>query len=53
MLLEGIGLPEVEAWLDGVTGGAVPNLSEVLGLPDVLAALGIEEPAESASASAA
>lgn len=51
MLLQGIGLDDVEAWLDGVTGGAVTSLSEVLGVPDVLAALGIEEPAD-ASASA-
>ena len=52
MLLQGIGLDDVEAWLDGVTGGAVSSLSEALGIPDVLAALGIK-PEEEASSTGA
>lgn len=52
MLLQGVGIDEVEKWLDGVTGGAVSSLSDVLGVSDVLAALGIE-PAEGASATGA
>ena len=51
MLLEGLGVYEVNAFLDSATGGAVSSLTEILGIDDIEAALGIV-PAPSASASA-
>lgn len=51
MLLEGLGINDVNAFLDSATGGAISSLTEALGVDDIEAALGIV-PAPSASASA-
>lgn len=41
MLESGLGLPEVEAFLDNATGGAITSLEDALGVTDVLKALGL------------
>lgn len=41
MLLNGVGLDSVNAFLDSATGGAVTDLSETLGVTDLEKALGL------------
>lgn len=43
MLLQGIGLPEIDKFLDAATGGAISSLEGALGVPDLEKALGIEK----------
>lgn len=43
MILEGVGVPQVDAFLDGATGGAISSLEEALGVPDIEKALGLEK----------
>ena len=41
MLLEGLGLDEVNAWLDEETGGALTKLEDAVGITDLLEELGL------------
>lgn len=41
MVLEGVGVPEVNAFIDSATGGAVSSLEAALGVTDVEKALGL------------
>ena len=41
MLLEGLGLDEVNAFLDEATGGALTDLEEAIGIYDLLEELGL------------
>lgn len=41
MLMEGLGLDEVNSFLDEATGGALTDIEEALGIYDLLEGLGI------------
>ena len=41
-LVSGLGLAEVNALLNEVTGGTVASLEAILGVPDVYVALGLQ-----------
>lgn len=43
LILEGVGVTEVNKFLDAATGGAVTSLSEALGVTDIEKALGLVE----------
>jgi hypothetical protein len=41
MLLDGLGLRDVNDYLDQQTGGAITNLEDALGVTDIEVALGL------------
>lgn len=43
LLLKGVGLPEIDKFLDNVTGGALTSLEEALGVTDLEKALNLQD----------
>lgn len=43
MILQGVGLPEIDSFLDATTGGAISSLEGALGVTDLEKALGLEK----------
>jgi hypothetical protein len=42
MLLQGVGVPQIDAFLNAATGGTICSLEKALGVPDIEKTLGLE-----------
>jgi hypothetical protein len=42
MLLQGVSVPQIDAFLNAATGGTICSLEKALGVPDIEKTLGLE-----------